>query len=225
MNVPKDEFPRLLKELIAALEPDAKNNLKSGFRKTGIFPLDKTKVLQRLPKAVLEESLGLMIDHVGEVFIEELNKRREEVTKIRATRRRKKLNVPPGKSIGFADVEEASTSKEATTSAGRENTQRKASKSSCKKSSPLEATDEETDNSSATFSLRDSDDSMEWFEEDSNESNADSAPLSVIPNNNSNVFELNGTSTTDSFKAGDFVVVNFENQLFPEKVTDVKDEG
>lgn len=225
MNVPKDEFPRLLKELIAALEPDAKNNLKSGFRKTGIFPLDKTKVLQRLPKAVLQESLGLMIDHVGEVFIEELNKRREEVTKIRATRRRKKLNVPPGKSIGFADVEEASTSKEATTSAGRENTQRKASKSSCKKSSPLEATDEETDNSSATFSLRDSDDSMEWFEEDSNESNADSAPLSVIPNNTSNVFELNGTSTTDSFKAGDFVVVNFENQLFPGKVTDVKDEG
>ena len=46
----------------------------------------------------------------------------------------------------------------------------------------------------------------------------------MIPNNTSNVFKLNGTSTTD-IKTDDFVVVNFENQLFPGKVTDVKDEG
>lgn len=106
-SVPKDELPGLLKKIMVKLEENIEKNLKSGFRKTGIFPLGKTQVLQRLPKSVLEESLESMKDVVSDVFLDQLNKKREEVTGKR-TKSRKMLNVSAGKSISVAEVEEAS---------------------------------------------------------------------------------------------------------------------
>lgn len=55
--VPNDKFQSHVKEFMTALQSNAKNKLKSGFRATGIHPLNRNKVLKRLPKAVLEESL------------------------------------------------------------------------------------------------------------------------------------------------------------------------
>ena len=46
-TVPKDQFPRLLKLLMKM--PNQNENLIAGFRKCGIFPLDKTQVLGLLP--------------------------------------------------------------------------------------------------------------------------------------------------------------------------------
>ncbi|KAG8228693.1 hypothetical protein J437_LFUL008682 [Ladona fulva] len=89
------------------VQDDPGSKKVSGFQKTRIFPLDKTQVLQQLPKSVIEESLESMTDVVGDVFLGELNKKREEVTEKRTTNRRKKLNVSAGKSISIADVEEA----------------------------------------------------------------------------------------------------------------------
>ena len=45
-TVSKDQFPKLLKKLMKM--PNQEQNLISGFRKWGIFPLDKNQVLQRL---------------------------------------------------------------------------------------------------------------------------------------------------------------------------------
>lgn len=50
-----------------------KNNLKLGFRETGMNRLYRNEVLEQLPKAVLEESLVSMAEHVGKMFFEELN--------------------------------------------------------------------------------------------------------------------------------------------------------
>lgn len=49
-SIPKDTFPRLLMELMDQLSTNTPDNLKSGFAKCGIFPLDRQKVLSRLPE-------------------------------------------------------------------------------------------------------------------------------------------------------------------------------
>ena len=45
----KDQFPRMLKRLHEAIDEKAADNLISGFRKAGIYPLDRGQVLTRLP--------------------------------------------------------------------------------------------------------------------------------------------------------------------------------
>ncbi|XP_028030015.1 uncharacterized protein LOC114242908 [Bombyx mandarina] len=48
-SVPKNWFPQLLKKLFQRIEKNQKNNIIAGFAKTGISPLNKEKVLERLP--------------------------------------------------------------------------------------------------------------------------------------------------------------------------------
>lgn len=48
-SVPKDKFPRLLNKLVKSIEPNASNNIKAGFKKCGIIPIDKEQVLKMLP--------------------------------------------------------------------------------------------------------------------------------------------------------------------------------
>ena len=47
--MPKDQFPRQLKRLHEAIDENAAENLISGFRKAGIYPLNRGQVLTRLP--------------------------------------------------------------------------------------------------------------------------------------------------------------------------------
>ena len=100
------------------------------------------------------------------------------------------LNVPPGKSISFADVQEVSKNKETTI-----------------KSSGIKKKQDTTQSSSKITR-------SEYSDEGRNS-------LTVLPNTNNN---LQSNSTDATFKVGDFVVVNFEGNLFPEKVTDVRHE-
>ena len=44
--IPKEHFPTLISRLWAMLKPE---NLLSGFRATGIFPINRQEVLKRLP--------------------------------------------------------------------------------------------------------------------------------------------------------------------------------
>lgn len=48
-SIPKDEFPRFLNSLMEKLKENGSENLKSGFRKTGICPVNKSQVMSRLP--------------------------------------------------------------------------------------------------------------------------------------------------------------------------------
>ena len=50
-TIPKDTFPQLLRSLTDAITTNAKSNLKSGFEACGIFPLNPSKVTNKLPDA------------------------------------------------------------------------------------------------------------------------------------------------------------------------------
>ncbi|CAF4954788.1 unnamed protein product [Pieris macdunnoughi] len=54
-SVPKGCFPRLLKVLINELSDNVETNLKAGFRKAGIIPVDRDQVLSRLPSSENED--------------------------------------------------------------------------------------------------------------------------------------------------------------------------
>lgn len=49
--VPKHWFPRLLKKTLDTIQPKSKANMMAGFGATGIHPLNRQKVLKRLPGA------------------------------------------------------------------------------------------------------------------------------------------------------------------------------
>ncbi|CAI6370884.1 unnamed protein product [Macrosiphum euphorbiae] len=48
-SVPKDRFPRLLNILMKTINEKSTDNLKAGFEKCGIYPLNRDKVLNMLP--------------------------------------------------------------------------------------------------------------------------------------------------------------------------------
>ena len=50
-SLPKTEFPRLLNQALEKIEVRLRLNAISGFRATGIYPLDPSQVLKRLPSA------------------------------------------------------------------------------------------------------------------------------------------------------------------------------
>ncbi|VEN60718.1 unnamed protein product [Callosobruchus maculatus] len=102
-TIPKEEFPSLLKSLMQTLEEKSSENLKSGFRKCGIFPSNREQVLNRLTFRNVTAD-NEVIRNVSDSFIEHLTKIRCDSTKTRQIRRKKRLNVPPGKSISAADL-------------------------------------------------------------------------------------------------------------------------
>ena len=121
-TLPKDSFPKLLKELMDTLNLE---NLKSGFKACGIYPMDPNEVLKKIPG----ESAKEIQLNVSQVVLQRLQNMRnqEERPKIR----RKRVQVDPGKSITSVDiqtdqeevmkVEESSSSDEEDTSSGNEN--------------------------------------------------------------------------------------------------------
>ncbi|CAG4982679.1 unnamed protein product [Parnassius apollo] len=85
-SVPKGCFPKLLKKLMEAIQENAESNLKAGFKKTGIYPLDPTQVLSRIPtqsnnssrhrEAVDESVLTLLNDmRYGTMGVKELKRK------------------------------------------------------------------------------------------------------------------------------------------------------
>lgn len=94
-SIPKTIFPRLLKALLEKISENAETNIISGFRKTGIIPLNKEEVLKLLPKEQLDEDERealntTMIDLLKEMRYSE---------KPRKKNTNKKLSVEPGKSV------------------------------------------------------------------------------------------------------------------------------
>ena len=104
-TVPKDKFPALLKKLCDSLKEE---NVISGFKKCGIAPLNRNKVLSMLPKIIDDEenqnpkNIQKNTEAVDRSFQELLQSLRHDQTpKIR--QKRTKVNVKPGKSIGVED--------------------------------------------------------------------------------------------------------------------------
>lgn len=91
----KQEFPRLLSDLMEALTTRGADNLMSGFRKTGIYPLQQDEVLKRLPDAQDQAYAS-----ISESFLAFLKNERMSCKETKKTIKKRKLDIIPGKSIG-----------------------------------------------------------------------------------------------------------------------------
>lgn len=95
-GIQKDQFPQLLKQLVEKINL-SKENIISGFEKTGIAPVNRLKVLERLPNEEVDVEL------VGAAFLHGIAQKRANLT-VKPKTTRKKLNVVPGKSFGLDDI-------------------------------------------------------------------------------------------------------------------------
>ncbi|XP_039298793.1 uncharacterized protein LOC120354877 [Nilaparvata lugens] len=103
-TISKEDFPKLLKKLQNAIADKASSNLQAGFCKTGIFPFAPEKVLQQLPDGRLDNDISFedASKGVSDSVLELLKKMRggSETTR----KRKRKVDVPAGKSITLADL-------------------------------------------------------------------------------------------------------------------------
>lgn len=93
----KAHFPPLLKKLIDASNMNNKVNILSGFRATGIYPLNPRKVYEKIPE--FADHIAYSVD---EVLLDYLKENKKPNPMKRKTN--KKMNVPPGKSVTLSDL-------------------------------------------------------------------------------------------------------------------------
>ena len=107
-TVPKDKFPLLLKKLCDSLKEE---NVIAGFRKCGIAPLDRNKVLSMLPGTGIVDknqdmnNLEESTNAVDNSFKELLQSLRQDQTP-KPRKKRTKVNVQPGRSVSVDDFED-----------------------------------------------------------------------------------------------------------------------
>lgn len=102
-SIPKDKFPILVKELMMKIEDNKVANVKAGFRKSGIYPLNRNEVLSRLPQMPVGTEATEAAKHVSRAVVEVLKELRYSTpTK---QRKRKRIVVTAGKSVIGADFQ------------------------------------------------------------------------------------------------------------------------
>ena len=117
-TLPKEVFPSLLKEFMGLLQPTISANIISGFKKCGISPFDKESLLNRIRRVRGttgeddEEDAGIGVA-VSQLVLDKLSELQSGGEKPKL-KRKKKINVSPGKSICLADLanEQQSSSRE-----------------------------------------------------------------------------------------------------------------
>lgn len=113
-SVDKQYFPILLRQVCVKLHEDGKfgDNVQSGFRKTGIFPLDPKKVLSKLPGSVCatdeDDNDNPAINDSLTDFLRTKRYGNCDPQSANRPQRKKRLQVSPGKSIRTADFQEPS---------------------------------------------------------------------------------------------------------------------
>lgn len=210
-TIPKDVFPSLLKQLCEAILPRSADNLKAGFRKTGIYPTDELPVLERLPTFVRPQIQQVDKEKVSEAFKQFLNDKRKEIVVQGKAGPKKRLNVKPGKSISSEEVRSLPLPSTSGTKCGNSGIKKKCRKMKSRKetvSSESESADEiyetvESDESTGPFIEEE-----EHIEEKENESSA-----------------LNKNLLCDSYVLHDYVVVEYEGEIWPGKVTTLEEDG
>lgn len=207
-SVPKDQFPTLLKKLWDNLHtgPD---NLIAGFRKSGIYPTDRQPVMKRLPSQSLDSSVSSV---VGDSFLEQITKKREERTQSRQTNRRKKLNVPPpGKSISAEELEPVAASQpQPSTSNGARAQQRVLQQKRPRRESSS------SNDGSTDLSLQDNDDS-ETLNEQFSDFDDEPTPSMSRPQP-----ESTSRPSLQNLTVGQYVLVNYEGELYPGQITEMR---
>jgi hypothetical protein len=105
--IPKESFPPLLHRVIRKLNPQ---HLKSGFEATGIYPLDRNKVLCKLPGNSKDPGGSDTVAVLNESCIEILREHCKPPVKTKRNNRGKKVTVIPGKPLElYLQTEDAVT--------------------------------------------------------------------------------------------------------------------
>lgn len=104
-SVDKSIFPRLLKQLFDDMASTMTQNAQSGFRATGIYPLSKQKLLNKVPtNTMIEEENDIGNSScVSETFLQYLQEQRNPNKRTIVSQTRKKLNIVPGRSVAADD--------------------------------------------------------------------------------------------------------------------------
>ena len=107
-TIPKGCFPKLLNKLMEELRENSKSNIMAGFRKTGIYPIDMQQVLSRLPEVNDSENKSVLEKSVLDL----LKEMRYGTMNITEPKRKKKLEVIPGRSVGTEGEDNTETEQE-----------------------------------------------------------------------------------------------------------------
>lgn len=95
-SLPKDRFPRLLKQLMENIKAQGSMNVRAGFKKCGIVPVNRMPVLCMLPVDKSPEDA----EKLDESLISLLRDSRYGPTQSSTTReKRSKIRVLPGQSV------------------------------------------------------------------------------------------------------------------------------
>lgn len=96
-SIPKDQFPRLLKETLDSLgESTVSENLKAGFKACGIYPVDGDRVLMKLPCA---SKTGDTSSTWMPAFQNYLSSTRANETSSSKRLKKRRIEVIPGRSV------------------------------------------------------------------------------------------------------------------------------
>ncbi|XP_063218661.1 uncharacterized protein LOC134528923 [Bacillus rossius redtenbacheri] len=210
-TIPKDQFPHLLKTLLDNLAVRGQQNLKSGFKKCGLVPLDRNKVLAKLCDSVMKEVTDADNSptlRISDSFLEELKKRRHEEVKTHGKTRRRKLTVPPGKSVCANDLSSNAYENEPSTSQPK--TGRKNQKQKTRDQQDTSSSDIEDD-----VQYDDTDASVEDLIESDSESNDSNGRVVVTDTLASSVCD----SLSKDLSIGDFVAFLYDDIVYPGTVT------
>lgn len=104
--ITKECFPSLLNKLYKqVVDGETSTNLVSGFRKCGIYPLDRSQVISRLPQkdSTTEKPVEQTVQTVSDAVLDMLKELRP-ATSNNPRKKRTKVNVEAGKSIQCEDL-------------------------------------------------------------------------------------------------------------------------
>lgn len=115
----KDIFPSLLRQTLEKVGANQLENIKAGFKATGLIPLDRDAVLSKIPKQdrppldnAAENSISETLKDLLQVSRFGNNKEESASGSSKLTTRKKKLDVAAGQSVSFEQVKKTKEEKE-----------------------------------------------------------------------------------------------------------------
>ncbi|KAG5881252.1 hypothetical protein JTB14_032964 [Gonioctena quinquepunctata] len=228
--IKKDVFPRLLRQCLESINVKNSQNIKSGFEATGIAPIDRQKILQKLPKTQDFAATAEEENTLGETLKQLFQEARFGKPGTSSEGRKKKISVEPGKSICSEDI--ANTPSENQKEKSKKKTKDKP-KTKPKRKKVLSSSERDEDILPANLRNKkhlwttndDSDDDVETFSElDNGHINDEPTDQeSVVDETYREILSEEEPIEHDQFKCGDYILVNLktENGTFRELVAKI----
>jgi len=107
-SVPKEKFPKLLNNLLDAINEKQIVNIQSGFKKYGIIPMNRDSVLNMLPEDG-PDCINSDSEIINDLLVSILKEMRYPSTQQQTTRKKhRRLDVEPGKSVKLKESSDES---------------------------------------------------------------------------------------------------------------------